>query len=185
MSMKSKILLLIAAITFSVTLTNAQIATEGSKFVNLGLGLGTNLYSGLHYKMQVPPVSASFEYVIKDELFDENSSLGVGGYLGFTSYKWTSGDWGWKYNSIVIGPRGYLHYQFIDNLDTYTGILLGYNILSSKWTGSGTSWGSANSGGIAYSWFVGGRYFFSDNIAAMLELGYGVSYLNIGVSIML
>ncbi len=86
MSMKSKFLLLIAAITFSVTLSNAQIATEGSKFVNLGLGLGTNLYSGLHYKMQVPPVSASFEYIIMDELFDENSALGVGGYLGYTAY---------------------------------------------------------------------------------------------------
>jgi hypothetical protein len=33
------------------------------------------------------------------------------------------------------------------------------------------------------SFFVGGRYYFSEFFAAMLELGYGVSYLNIGVAL--
>jgi len=181
--MKLKAFLMVIAFVGSMAFADAQIAVKDSKFLNLGLGIGTNLYSGVHYSGQVPPISASFEYVIKDELFDENSSLGVGGYLGYTAYKWTSGDYGWKYSSIVIGPRGYLHYSFVDKLDTYTGLTLGYNILTSKWTGSAAEWGSASSGGLAYAWFVGGRYFFSDNIAAMAELGYGITYLTIGVCI--
>ncbi len=180
--MKNRLLLLTLVMGLFVNVSEAQIAVEGSKFLNLGLGLGTNLYSGAFYSMQVPPLSASLEYVIKDQLFDENSSLGVGGYLGYTSYKWSSGSWGWRYSSLVIGPRGYLHYFFIDQLDTYTGLLLGYNILTSKWTGTGSQFGTASGGGLAFSWFIGGRYFFTDNIAAMAELGYGVTYLNLGVS---
>lgn len=37
--------------------------------------------------MVIPPLSASFEYCVKDNLFDENSSLGIGGYLAYSSSK--------------------------------------------------------------------------------------------------
>lgn len=180
MKFKKLFFLIVFAAIFSAA-SSQIIADQESKFVNLGLGIGSNLYSGRYYTGQVPPITASFEYIIKDELFDENSSFGVGGYLGYTSYKYSYSGWGWKYSSIVIGPRGNVHYQFINDLDTYTGLLLGYNILSSRFTGTGTNYGNASSGGIAFSWFIGGRYFFSDNLAAMAELGYGVTYLNIGV----
>ncbi len=36
--------------------------------------------------------------------------------------------------------------------------------------------------GLVSSFFIGGRYYFSDSMAAMLELGYGVAYLNLGVA---
>jgi len=180
--MKIKSLFFVITLSAFTFASNSQIiADQESKFINVGLGIGSNLYSGRYYTGQVPPITASFEYIIKNELFDENSSFGVGGYLGYTSYKYFNSGWGWKYSSIVIGPRGTIHYQFIDKFDTYTGLLLGYNILSSRFTGTGTNYGNASTGGLAFSWFVGGRYFFSDNLAAMAELGYGVTYLNIGV----
>ncbi len=91
----------------------------------------------------------------------------------------------WNYTSIVFGPRGNLHYQFVDKLDTYTGLMLGYNLLSSKFTGTGSGYGSASEGGFTYAWFMGGRYFFSEKVAAMLELGYGVIYINVGISLAL
>jgi hypothetical protein len=71
----------------------------------------------------------------------------------------------------------------VNKLDTYTGLLLGFNIASSKWTGTGTETTHASSGGVAYAWFVGGRYYFTDKFAGMLELGYGITYLNIGVAL--
>ena len=37
----------------------------------------------------------------------------------------------------------------------------------------------------AYSWFVGARYYFTDKLAGMAELGYGITYLNLGVSLKL
>jgi hypothetical protein len=187
--MKTKSILFALIFIFGAFISNAQIVAKGEKFVNFGLGLGSTLYSGHHYKGQIPPISISAEYIILDGLLEDKAAVGVGGYLGFSSYKWKyeTADWGWKYSNIIIGPRGYFHYNFLDKLDTYTGILLGYNISTSKEYGNivpGYDFSSSN-GGVVWSWFVGGRYYFSDKFAAMAELGYGISYLNIGVAIKL
>ena len=157
---------------------------KGDMVLNLGLGLGSTLYSGSHYTNRTPPISASFEVGVKDQLFDEKSSLGIGGYLGYTGAKWDYQGWGWNYTSIIIGPRGILHYQLLDKLDSYTGLLLAYNVVSSKTFGSSGMWNnySASASGLTFSWFLGGRYYFNNNIAGLLELGYGVSYLNLGVA---
>jgi len=182
--MKLKMLLFVALFIFGLTQANSQPVAKGDKLLNLGLGIGSTLYSGTYYKGQIPPISASLEYVVNDEILGGNAALGVGGYLGYSSYKYEYQNWGWKYNNIIIGPRGYFHYNFIENLDTYTGLLLGYNISSSKEFGvttPGYVFDQTN-GGFTWSWFVGGRYFFSDNLAVMAELGYGISYLNVGVT---
>lgn len=170
-----------------VLVTDAQVVAKGDKFANFGIGIGSTLYSGVYYKGTVPPISVSGEYVIKDDLLDGKLALGVGGYLGYSAYKYEYMNWGWKYSNIIIGPRGYAHYSFIDKLDTYTGLLLGYNISTSKEFGDVVpGWDyHSSSGGIAWSWFIGGRYFFSDKLAAMAELGYGITYLNIGVALKL
>jgi len=137
----------------------------------------------------MPPVSASLEIGLLDDLLDvENLNLGVGGYLGFASSKqeWISptiGKYGFEYTYFIIGARAALHYPIVDKLDTYTGLMLGANIVSSKAYGTPSGWQSAAGSGVAYSWFVGGRYYFSNNIALMAELGYGIAYLNIGVAI--
>jgi hypothetical protein len=184
--MKIKSLLVVVVLVLGMMAANAQMVVKGDKIVNLGLGLGTNLYSGHHYSMQIPPISVSGEYVIMDNLIDGNVAIGLGGYLGFRAYKYdVEGLYGWKYKSIVVGPRGYAHYSFMENLDTYAGITLGYNVLTSKYYGSSYWNGTASSGGIVYAFFIGGRYYFSDKLAAMAELGYGITYLNIGVAIKL
>ncbi|HNW57777.1 MAG TPA: hypothetical protein PLR88_12180 [Bacteroidales bacterium] len=159
---------------------------KGDKVLNLGLGLGSTFYTGGGYTSKIPPISASFEMGIKDHLFDEKSSIGVGGYVGYTSAKYEYGtDYGWKYSDFIIGARGTFHYQLIDKFDTYTGLMVGYDIATSKeygtWAGS-NNYSSASSGA-EWSWFVGGRYYFSDNIAGMVELGYGIAYLNLGIGI--
>lgn len=183
-----KLLLLLLVGVFSLTQLVAQESTfvKGDKVLNLGIGLGSTLYSGSGYKVGIPPISASFEVGVADGILDKGS-IGVGGYLGYSSHKYSysylgSND-GWKYTSFVIGARGNFHYPLVDKLDTYTGLMLGFNVASSKWTGTGIETGHASSGGVAYAWFVGGRYYFSDAFAAMLELGYGITYLNIGVAL--
>jgi hypothetical protein len=158
---------------------------KGDKVVNLGIGFGSTIYNGSHFTSKTPPISGTFELGIKDNLFDEKSSLGVGGYLGYRGAKWEESGWGWKYTSIVIGIRGAVHYQLIDQLDTYTGIMLGYNISSASAFGTSNPGTSASSGGLTASWYVGGRYYFTDKIAGMVELGYGVAILNLGVAIKL
>lgn len=179
-----KLFVLMVAVVLSATQLIAQESTfsKGDKVLNLGLGLGSTLYSGTGNKGLVPPLSASLDVAVVDNIL-EKGVIGVGGYIGYSSYKWESGGWGWRYTNIIIGPRGTFHYPLVDKLDTYAGLLVGYNVVSSKWIGTGAQFGAASGGGLVSSFFIGGRYYFKDNLAAMAELGYGIAYLTIGVSL--
>lgn len=182
--MKIKTLFFSALFIFGFFLSQAQEVKQGDKILNLGIGLGSALYSGSYYKSSVPPISASLEVVVKDDLFDGKGALGVGGYLGYSAYKWEYNAWGYKYTNIILGPRGYLHYNFMEKLDTYAGLLIGYNVVSSKEFGNrGSQVYSSSSSGLIWSGFIGGRYFFNDKLAGMLELGSGITYLNIGIAV--
>lgn len=157
---------------------------KGDNVAALGLGFGGTLYSGSGYSSKMPFLSLSYERCVKDHLFDDKSSLGVGGILGYTSSKWEYEGIGWKYSDIVIGVRGALHYAFVNKLDTYTGLMLGYDILSSKIIGEMHSeWDySASTGGFVWAWYLGARYYFTDSFAGFAEVGYGVSIINLGVA---
>lgn len=174
-------IVLFACFTLSLA---AQESTfnKGDKVLNLGVGLGSTLYTGGFYTSAVPPLSASYEVGIVDNIIDKGV-IGIGGYLGFASAKYDYLGEGWRYTNIIIGPRGTFHYPFLDKLDTYTGLLIGYDIVSTKWTGTGVAFGTTSGSHLIASWFIGGRYYFSDKFAVMLELGYGVSVLNIGVAL--
>lgn len=182
-----KIILLLVAVAFSLTQLVAQTPTfiKGDKVLNLGIGLGSTLYSGAGFTGQIPPVSVSFEKGIVDNLL-EKGILGIGGYLGYSSYKYENSNWGWKYSNIIVGARGSFHYPLVDKLDTYTGLLLGYNIATTKEIGTAIPGiTSASVGGIVWSWYLGARYYFKENFGVMAELGYGISTLNLGISIKL
>ena len=179
---KISALLVIGFFALAQLVAQEPTFVKGDKALNLGIGLGSTLYSGTYYKSQVPPVSVSLEFGIVDNIL-EKGVIGVGPYLGYSSYKYEYITSGWKYSNMILGVRGNFHYPLVEKLDTYTGLLLGYNIVSSKWIGTGTEDYSASSSGIAWSWFVGARYYFSETFAAMAELGYGIAYLNLGVAL--
>lgn len=176
-----KLLMFIVLVTFSVASLTAQETTfnKGDKVVNLDLSVFSSLYSGVGYTSVVPRLSASMEIGIVDNIL-EKGSVGVGGYLDFSSHKYSNY---WKSTSIIIGPRGAFHYALVDKLDTYAGLIIGYNIYSSKWIGSGYELSDSSSGGLVSGEFVGARYYFSDNFAANAELGVGIFNMNIGVSL--
>ncbi|NTW32641.1 MAG: hypothetical protein HGB12_08465, partial [Bacteroidetes bacterium] len=46
----------------------------------------------------------------------------------------------------------------------------------------GLAYNSENYSGFAWTMFLGGRYFFNHDYGALLELGYGVTYINIGIA---
>jgi hypothetical protein len=184
-TMKKLLLALLVAV-FSLSQLLAQESTfkQGDKVVNLGIGFGSTLYTGSYYTNSVPPLSASLEVGVKDGVLDKGS-IGIGGMVAYSASKWEYSGWGWKYSNFIIGARGAFHYPLLNKLDTYTGIVLGYNIATSKEFGNaivGYNY-SASSGGIVASWFVGGRYYFSNNFGAMAEIGYGITYLKLGVAL--
>ncbi len=181
-----KKLILVTVAIFAVAVVYAQTPfKKGDKVINAGLGFGT------YGAGSALPLSVSFEYGFKDNLFDEKSSLSFGGYAGYYSYQSSFGsfsgkDWGWKYTNILIGGRAAVHYDLFEvkKLDTYAGLMLGYNIASSSYYGeSGNNLAVSSSvGGFVYSSFIGARYYFTEKIAAFAEIGYGVSAIELGVS---
>ena len=157
--------------------------------VNIGIGLGSVYGFGLYSSTTIPPISISFEKGIVDDVL-EKGVIGVGAYLGYTSYKYhyvySFYDYGWKYTNIIVGARGSFHYPVIDNLDTYVGLLLGYNIRLSTAIGEADLYDSTpDRGSIAYSGYVGARYYFSDKFSGFAELGYGIAYLTLGLGVKL
>jgi len=98
------------------------------------------------------------------------------------SYKWEYSNWSARYSNTIVGVRGNFHYPFIEKLDTYAGLLIGWDIVNVKETGEPYENYADSSSHIAWSLFVGARYYFRENMAAMAELGYGPSYLNLGLA---
>lgn len=161
------VLIITAALLFIPVAASAQYGGPGTIDINAGIGLGSNLTgTGI-------PIGLSVDYGF-------NEQITIGGYAGFAS---TSEDFGmgtWKYTNIIVGARGTYHKEFVENIDTYGGLLLGYNIASAEWDGPGNL--EASAGGFTYSFFVGGRYHFTEKVGAYMELGYGIAIIQTGIT---
>jgi hypothetical protein len=161
----------------------------GDKVISVGLGIGNTLYiGGAGYSTMVPPLSLTFEQAVVDDIF-EKGVLGVVGSFGYTAYKYRynmdNQDWGWDYHNIILGAGAILHYPLIDRLDTYLGAMLGYNLTTIAEYGDTGDNIADSAGGFVFAGFVGARYYFTEQFAAFAQLGYGVAYLTLGVSIRL
>ncbi len=178
---------LLLALTVPATMMNAQIFDKGDKVLSFGLGLGSTFYTlGTYYHTTVPPIFISGDYCLREDLGPGN--LGVGAFLGYSAYKYHYNfpgyDYGWKYSTLFIAARGTYHFtELVDKLDLYGGVLIGAKIVTEKAFGDATTSNyTTNGSGPAYDIFAGARYYFSDNFAAMAELGYGIAWLKIGIS---
>ena len=175
-----RILLISFLLVLAISISLSQMAyKKGDQVVNLGLGIGG--FAGAYGSNNVA-ITGGYETGV-------NENISVGGVIGYSSSTQTIwGDYGWKYSYIVIGVRGAYHVDLLHNpnIDTYGGLMLGYNIVSSSSTGTIPSYGyvatSASSSFLEYGLFVGGRYYFDPHWAVQAELGYGLGVLNIGVA---
>jgi hypothetical protein len=188
---KTKIIVLslLLALFLPFATLNAQIFDKGDMVLSFGLGLGSTYVGGWnsYYKTSVPPIFVAGDYCLREDLGPGN--LGVGGILAYSAYKYAYNfgayDYGWKYSTFIIGARGTYHFvDLVDKLDLYGGVVLGAKIVSNKAYGdnAGSNY-SVNGSGAVYDLFAGARYYFSDNLAVMGELGYGIAWLKIGVSL--
>jgi hypothetical protein len=177
-----RILLLSMLIVFVASLSFGQMAYQkGDQVINLGIGLGG--FAGVYGSGGIA-ITGGYEYGIH-----ENISLGgVVGYSSSSQDVW--GDYGWKYTYILIGARGAYHLDLFHkkDIDTYGGVLLGYNIVSSSAKGTepvhGWGWSSYSPSAsyLAIGVFIGGRYYFDPRWAVQVELGYGLGILNVGIA---
>lgn len=147
---------------------------QGKNYLNAGIGLGTFGFTGTGGL----PITASFEHGFTDKI-----SAGLS--IGLVSTKYAAY---WKYNYFVIGARGSYHFNEVLNvdnpkLDVYGGATLFYRGYSVKYNGPDEFKSKASAGGLSFAIHAGGRYYFSNNLGAFAELGYGISPLQLGLTL--
>lgn len=151
---------------------------QGANFLNAGIGLGSYGLSGTG----ALPLTATFEHG-----FSKNISAGIG--LGFIQTKYSFGG---KFTYTMFGARGSYHLNEALNIsnpkvDVYGGAGLFYRHYKWKDTyssGEPGAWDGSYSGGdVVFDLHAGARYMFGNSVGAYAELGYGISPLQLGLTL--
>lgn len=171
--------LVLAASFFSAFHASAQDDVKGRTFINAGIGIGTFGFLGTGGL----PITGSVEYGFTDKI-----SGGI--YLGAVTrnygvYYGTES----KYKYIVAGARASYHFNEALNVsdpkvDLYGGASLYYRGYTWKYT---DSYGKQTytAGAVGLGIHIGGRYMFADKLGGFAEIGYGVSPLQLGLTVKL
>lgn len=190
-----KLVLIIAAFAFisigssakgKTKVKEVQMFAKNTQLIHVGLGInGTAM-----------PIELSYEKGIKDDLFGvKGLNLGVGGYFNYFGYSedfslpsYTNGSivntsYKWSYTNIVLGGRALAHYKLIPQLDTYAGVMVGYDIFGAKLSPENSNIPVTAASFVFYGGVAGIRYEFSPKLGVYLEGGSAsVSNASIGIA---
>jgi len=178
--MVATVLLCSAAVAGDLTHEQGDVILQG------GVGLGI---PGWYGNVTVPPVSAVIEYGFHDVV-----SVGATAGYAESRYGYLYGDYRWeyKYSYTAVGVRGCFHplsipdipeFPHSDKLDLYAGGIVGAVIVShtvNEPTGyaGGPVHYQAGSSYPLFGAFLGARYYFVKHIAATLEMGHNIGWIN-------
>lgn len=153
---------------------------QGSWIIGIGVGPGTHVFGN------------GYGFGPGFKVFFENGTwqlgpgvLSLGGDIGFSffSYHWDYRATRYRESwvNFMFGARGAYHYGWdVKGLDTYAGIPLGIGF--SAHTFDNFVGYRGYSPVFPYlGFFVGSSYFFNEHIGINGELGYNVTYANLGV----
>lgn len=107
------------------------------------------------------PVTLHYERGVYD--INSDMAIGVGATLGFSFYD--------NSTALYLMAKGAYHYTGFESWDLYGALGLGARHYG---------WDSAT--GFGFSTNIGARYFFNESFAIAAEAGYGVSFINLGVT---
>jgi hypothetical protein len=170
-----------------------QVLKVGENDLNLGIGFGTPWITSGYYTV-LPPVSVSLDHGLRDDW--GKGVFTLGGYIGVAKYaqekEWRDSInaidymYGYTYTSTLFAARATYHYELFTSLDTYVGLMGGFRVNTNNHYGTwpvGQNEFDTDANFILLGRvFIGARYSFSEKVACFGELGYGVSYVNLGVS---
>lgn len=182
-----KKLILIASLLVSQLSFSQSTFSKGNNYASISYGLGaiganwTKIYSSLpNYKAStIGPLGAYFERGVTNKI---GIGISVNYLRNSASYDMGSTAVDMTISQLAIAIRGAYHFKLSNTkFDPYAGAGLAYRNFSYKSSVSSVNFAFGSPVGIQA--FAGSRYFFTNNIAAFAEIGYGVSYLNIGGTI--
>ncbi|HEV7231631.1 MAG TPA: hypothetical protein VGO45_09905 [Bacteroidia bacterium] len=185
-------------LVLGITTGHAQSFQKGQTDINLGIGLGNIIVEPGSINV-LPPVSASVEFGITND-------ISLGGYAAFTGASRTYQGWEdcgqgngngqyyvdtYRWSYFILGVRGAYHFgRFIkvDKLDVYAGLMLGNDFAHDSYSTTSIcpdhhqGYVGPTYGGFVFSLYGGARYRFTNHFGVFGELGYGISYLNVGLN---
>ena len=191
--MRKRVAGMFALLVLTTTAMYAQPFLKYTNVASAGAGLGSSL-GGFGYSSSTPALSAYYERGIWE--VGGPGVISLGGYAGIKSYTYSNNygiaaksyTYNQKWSYTVVGVRSAYHYNGLksEEFDVYGGLMMSYDILSYTYDDSNptgvrydnTGYGSV----VGLSLYAGGRYFFAKNFAAFAEVGFGVSYLNLGLA---
>jgi hypothetical protein len=203
--MKTSKLLTIACSIFMLSASPVLMAQsgdeafgKGSNILSLGVGLGGNYtYYGGGYT-STPDFVLSYENGTFGDVGPGTISLGA--LLAFkgVSYDYTDYHSGYYYNQswtyYIIGIRSAYHLTIpsAPRFDPYVGIMLGYYDISYKVSSSDpyfnspgdpyyATYSNSYASYMAFSLYIGARYYVSNRVGLWLELGYGYTDAALGI----
>lgn len=179
----------------SISTANAQVVEEGTILIDAYYGF-PNLYtttikqayasSGGASNVKVGgigPVGGKIEYLIADKVglgldvnytntyvaYDEMSTDTASGITNNYNYEVSR-------SVLRIFPRFNFHFGNSDKFDGYAGVGAGYRVATWSFESNDPDFGDQSVEGflpVSFRAFVGGRYFFTDNIGLNFEIGAG------------
>lgn len=195
--------LFISTVCFSQTSSgslpsNTNAFGQGSNVLNAGIGLGGYYsYYGDGYS-STPNFVLSYDNGTFGNVGPGTISLGgLFAYKGI-SYSYTDFNSGYNYSQTwsyyIIGIRSAYHWDFTRNnhFDPYIGLMLAYYDIGYKSSSNDPNYNDPHSpyyyyysntygSYMAFSIYLGARYYVSNSVGIWLELGYGYSNAAIGV----
>ena len=153
---------------------------QGDRLMGLKLALGSVFGSRAGFVV-------SGEYGLKDHFIKIEglpNSLGIGGSFGYSSFTEFVFPWGnYFYQNYLFLGSAFWHVDVFEKrqIDTYLRANLGINIDASSSPGAGAPGRDSTYGGLVFGLSLGGRYYFTQNLAAAMELGFGMGNIRLGV----
>ncbi len=152
---------------------------EGEILVNGSLGLRPNISGDI----DLPLISLSGEYAATE-------NISAGPYIGYTQstedFRPTF-DIVARNRLIIVGLRGSFSLELTRNFDLYAGGYIGYTAATTEVIEGDTFFNTnllgLNVGGERLAAFIGARYLIDNRFGFYGELGYGLSLVNVGLSV--
>ena len=177
--MKGTVRTVLAAAALAAALTPAGASAQwapSSKFFGAHLGL-----SGVG---SAPAIGLNGEFAYNDR-------IGIGAWLDTWSYGEEIGagtaftDWDVRY--IALAGTGAYHFAVASNpkWDPFLGLALGYYVVSTSVEGNNNIEYTGDANRIFLGGFGGTRYHFKENLSGVARVGFGASYLTVGVDMKL
>jgi hypothetical protein len=164
-------MLAVVAVSALLLLPNSAAAQFGKNQTYLGAHVGL---SG---------VGSAASYGVNGEVA-YNEHIGIGAWLDTWSYGYSYTTYSWNVRYIALAGTGAYHFPVKSEpkLDPFVGAAVGYYVVHAS---ESSAFGNFSYNGNGNRLFVGGfggaRWAFNPNLSGVARVGFGASYLTIGL----